>query len=258
MSRHTVRERETGLRTDKDEANGRQEGFYRRRIATIVEPGIVRAFVEDDFHHFRVTVRHNGTKVTAVKGEPVRFPWLTCPGASGMLVNLIGAPIETSMPRQPDAFDRFHQCTHQLELALLAIAQAARGRSRQYDIAISDADQDGIRAATVSRDGEMVEAWRLIGEQLVAPPEIARLAVRALRPWADALEDDRYERVAILRRCLQVSWGRSLAVRPDVASKVPGAGNACYAFQDIRRATGCSFARACGIILKRRTASSAT
>lgn len=236
---------ETGAHPPENglDANGavpakRIDGCYRRRVIALVGPGVVEAGVEDDFHHFRVTVRHDGTHVSSVEGEPLRYPWATCPGASDGLEKLRGAPISTAMTRHPDAFDRFHQCTHQLELALFAIAQAARGVSRRYDLTIADSDDDGLCVATVERDGETVETWRIKGEQLITPPELAQMAVRSLRPWAEALDDDRYERVAMLRRCLQVAAGRKLRLRPDLAAEVPGARNACYAFQDARSRQG--------------------
>lgn len=242
MSETGVQAPQDGPDTTGSATGPRVRGRYRRRVVAIVAPGLVRAGIEDDFHHFRVTLRHDGAHVTSVEGAALRYPWLTCPGASDGLERLRGAPIGTAAPRHPDAFDRFHQCTHQLELALFAIAQAARGVSRRYDLTVADPDGEGLRVATVERDGETVETWRMKGEELVSPPELARMAVRSLRPWAEALDDDRYERVAMLRRCLQVAAGRMLRSRPDLAADLPGARNACYAFQDVRARQG-SFIR---------------
>jgi len=204
----------------------------------VVDDGRAQAGVEDDYHHFRMSMAHDGRHVTVVEGEAVRFPWATCPGASAMLRSLVGTPIETAVVRHPDAFDRFNQCTHQLELALLAIAQVARGASRCFDVTITGTDAGRMRVATVERDGVLVEEWRLAGDELLAPPNLAGVNVRKLRPWANTLDDDRYEGVAILRRCLQVSSRGSRTVLPQVASHVPGSRNACYAFQDVRAELG--------------------
>lgn len=51
---------------------------FRRRIDIIAHPandtGEVRAALEDDFHHFRVWVRHRAGEITAIGGEALRFP----------------------------------------------------------------------------------------------------------------------------------------------------------------------------------------
>src|SRR6185312_8814867 len=55
-------------------------GSYRRRIRVTASPdqAAVTAELEDDFHHFRVTVAHDGACVTGVRATGVRFPWSTC------------------------------------------------------------------------------------------------------------------------------------------------------------------------------------
>ena len=46
---------------------------YRRRIELVtVSPAVVQGELEDDFHHFLVSIAHDGTKVTAVEGTAVR------------------------------------------------------------------------------------------------------------------------------------------------------------------------------------------
>src|SRR5258708_34826169 len=81
------------------------DDVYRRRILVrATAPGEVVADLEDDFHHFRVTLRHDGHVVESVDAESIRWPWSTCPGAAVPLRALAGAP--PSPPLQPAAASR--------------------------------------------------------------------------------------------------------------------------------------------------------
>ena len=66
---------------------------YRRRIELVtVSPEVVQGELEDDFHHFRVSIAHRDRRVVALDGEAVRHPWSTCPAALAPLRALVGAP----------------------------------------------------------------------------------------------------------------------------------------------------------------------
>lgn len=99
--------------------------------------GEVRAALEDDFHHFRVHLRHDHQTLIDITGEALRFPYSACPQATEPLRDLIGmrlSPIAHSVTRQTDAQ---HQCTHLLDLAGLALAAALRPpQVRRYDIQV--------------------------------------------------------------------------------------------------------------------------
>jgi hypothetical protein len=41
--------------------------------------GEMRAALEDDFHHFRVVLCHDGSYVLAVSSEGLRVPYSLCP-----------------------------------------------------------------------------------------------------------------------------------------------------------------------------------
>ncbi len=58
------------------------QGIYHRRIRATSSPGLVNAELEDDFHHFRVRLQHDGEKIVEIEGDAVRYPWTTCPGAT--------------------------------------------------------------------------------------------------------------------------------------------------------------------------------
>src|SRR5215213_7721594 len=73
-----------------------RQGAFVRNIAVAVTPGEARAVLEDDFHHFRVTVRLAGRRVTGIDGEALRFPWTTCGQAGSVLTGLVGLEVAAS------------------------------------------------------------------------------------------------------------------------------------------------------------------
>ena len=48
---------------------------------TAIDASTIRGDMEDDFHRFGVTLRHDGERVVEVVGDGTRFPWTTCPSA---------------------------------------------------------------------------------------------------------------------------------------------------------------------------------
>ena len=68
---------------------------YRRRIVvTTVEPCVVVTDLEDDFHHFVITLRHDGQRVESVHAASERWPWSTCPAAAEPLRKLAHMPLD--------------------------------------------------------------------------------------------------------------------------------------------------------------------
>jgi hypothetical protein len=128
-------------------------GAYERRIELVtVSPREVEGELVDDFHHFRVSIAHDGTRVTGIDGEAVRHPWTTCPDALGPLRSLEGAPLTTSAVELGDHGDPRSTCTHWFDLTGLAIAHAAAGRDRRrYDVVVPDRDAELRTTATVAR-----------------------------------------------------------------------------------------------------------
>ena len=55
-----------------------------------LDPETVWGGLEDDFHHFEVTLQHDGAHVTAIDMHAVRWPWATCPAAGQGLQALVG------------------------------------------------------------------------------------------------------------------------------------------------------------------------
>jgi hypothetical protein len=233
------------------------EGVLHRRIRLVSEGGVARGAVEDDFHHFEVRIEHDGKTVQDITGAAWRRPWAKCAGAAddAVIGKLRGVAIGTDMMRRKGLPDPLQQCTHLYEVALLAIAQAARGEARTYDIAVPtradrtlfpvlDADGtirrnplgvDGHTTATLARDGEAILHWTIEGETIVAPDAFAGVSQRDLSRWIveHHVDNDLAEAIKVLRRGLHISGGRIQPVYkiPSAAYQGSAGGAACFTFQ---------------------------
>jgi hypothetical protein len=215
-------------------------GRYRRRIRLTASPtsGSVIAELEDDFHHFRVTVAHDGARVTGVGGAGVRFPWSTCPAAAAQLEPLVGMALSIRSTAVGDVVSARDNCTHMFDLAGLAVAHAARGGGRrQYDVVVSD-PVDGRRRATLDHDGERLLSWLVDRNTILEPLPFAGQALRGgFLAWAEAaLEPDTAEAAIVLRRACHIAHGRvqDLDVYDDAAPLLPIMSGACFTFQPER------------------------
>ncbi|MSO79963.1 MAG: DUF2889 domain-containing protein, partial [Acidimicrobiia bacterium] len=194
------------------------EGAYRRRIRLVVtEPGVVEAALEDDFHHFVITLRHDGEIVTAADAGSKRWPWTTCPDAAGPLHAIEGMALSPRCLAVGDHADPKKNCTHMFDLAGLAVAHAARGgvvgTTRQYDVEIPSRVQAGAEVdGRLWRDGVLLHTWTLVGRGCTAPPPFSEAPWRGgfLR-WADqAFVPDDSEPVIVLRRACDIGMGRGM------------------------------------------------
>ena len=189
------------------------EGIYRRRIRlATIEQGVVRAELEDDYHHFRCTLTHADGVITGCEGEAVRHPWTTCPGAMGLLRSLVGTPLDARSTAILGRVRGNEHCTHLVDLAGLAIAHAYDGRERrEYDVTVPD--RVGERCEPVlARDGEVILHWVVEGVTIVDPPPSAGVSVTGgFRGFVEReLDVDTAEAAVVLRRGTMISWGRSM------------------------------------------------
>ncbi len=201
---------------------------YRRRIViTTIEPGVVRTDLEDDFHHFVITLHHDGARVVSVDVDSHRWPWSTCPGAAVSLRELAGMPLEPRFTAAARWADPKQNCTHQYDAACFAITHAAAGRDhRVYDIEVPMRDLDtGATRVRLWVDNEPDLEWHLTWEGLANPP--APFAAAPWRGgfmrWADAtLEPDAAERAITLRRGCDIGMGRNMDLDAvPVANELP-------------------------------------
>ncbi|RSH69173.1 DUF2889 domain-containing protein [Stutzerimonas stutzeri] len=211
--------------------------MFRRRVE-IVSAGQdarreVRATLEDDFHHFRVWLRHRDGIVSEIGGEAVRYPYSACPQAAEQLQKLIGMPLSQiahSVTRQTDAQ---HQCTHLLDLAGLAIANAARGTTqRRYDIQVPDRIDERTNPL-LQRDGAILLSWNVHGSTIEGPPPYCGVNLReGMARWAlNHLSEEEAEAALLLRRCTLISLGRMNNLDAQIHASSTGR---CYSQQPAR------------------------
>ena len=191
-----------------------REGSYRRRIRLVAsEAGVVEARLEDDFHHFEVTLHHDGERVLDVDARSVRWPWSTCPAAAGPLRALAGMELSPRCLAAGEYTSPKLNCTHMFDLAGLAVAHAARGgERRQYDAEVPFGWGDDRAAVRLWRDGELVLEWTLAGRSIGSPPpyDTAPWTGGFFR-WADTtLPVEQAEAAIVLRRACEIGMGRGM------------------------------------------------
>jgi hypothetical protein len=148
-----------------------------RRIGIATQPGEARVALEDDFHHFRITLRHQGGVVTAAFAVTLRHPNALCPSASARLTELVGMGLSLSAAAVLQHTDARQQCTHMIDMAGLAVAAAARGTPRRVYTAQVPDRVNGRTTATLWRDGAQVLHWALDRGHIAAPPPFTGLDV---------------------------------------------------------------------------------
>jgi hypothetical protein len=198
--------------------------FWRRFIVTPMV-GQVVSEVEDDYHRMRVTIQHDGTIATSVKGEMIRAPWTTCPGAPVQLEKTFtGMALDAFAARG----EKSANCTHLHDLAVLAAVHAHDKAPLTYDVVVSD-PIEGRREAELRRNGATLMTWTLEGINVVAPAEIAGLSLFKLGAWIETLSSDMQEAARIFRWGSLIANGRTIPLEQQSdATRMPPN---CYTFQ---------------------------
>ena len=217
-------------------------GVYRRRITLEAHGDHVIGELEDDFHHFRAVLRHDGSRITAARGEALRMPWTTCGDAAAQLVSLEGAPLTRSLIAVARYTNPRLQCTHTFDAATLAVAHAARHRdasrastTRRYTVDIPDRI-DGRSSPELRRDGELILRWQIAKQEIEAPAPFAgrSLGGGGFARWCEEqLPPEEAEAAQVMRRACHISIGRIYAFDeiPNASLFAGASGGACHTFQ---------------------------
>jgi len=207
--------------------------FIRRIELATLGANTVTASVQDYQHHFEVTVQHDARVVTEIDARAVRWPWSVCNEAGHELRELIGRPVGL----EPHVKGADRHCTHQLDIASLAVRFAGLGLARRtFDITITGWDAPGATAELVRDDGFCL-SWTYDGTALTSPTEFAGRSIReGFASWArQALDPDTAEAALLLRRALWVSPARGLDLdRFEVVAESGISIGTCYATQPER------------------------
>tara|TARA_R110002167_G_scaffold30753_28_gene101553 strand:+ start:351 stop:1175 length:825 start_codon:yes stop_codon:yes gene_type:complete len=207
----------------------------------------VVGWLEDDFHHFGVTLVHEGTVITDVSATAVRYPWSSCGLAPQALRPLIGKALS---PRCSDIGQRLamrEQCTHIFDLTGLVMAHAVRGIPHRHYQAITESREImgwknhknpifGPTTIHLEQDGKTVMQWRSEKSDIIDNDTGHRQSLgRGFREWTESLDLEHGEYATILRRALLVSGGRSMVHDNYPSAAAMDQPELCYSFQASRR-----------------------
>jgi hypothetical protein len=207
-----------GLPVDFPSFNG--QGHRAIDIRTVSESQVT-AWLEDDFHHFGVTIFHDGGCVTDVDVVTPRHPYTTCASAGQSFRALVGAPLVERASDVGRWLNMREQCTHVFDLAGLAMAHVAAGRKhRRYQTTIDDravvaVHTSGQRTlgsgrAALLQDGVEVMIWDLDRYEITSPGTWAGQSLKqGFRAKTETLALDPAEHATVLRRSIMVAGGRS-------------------------------------------------
>jgi hypothetical protein len=184
--------------------------IYRRAIRLVNSGNRAEAEMEDDFHHFRVWLRHEQSRIVASGAEGIRFPWTTCGSeAAGVVNRLKGFKLE-SLATQLSTKQRYEYCTHMFDLAELAVVHASRDEElRRYDIAVEVVPERGAVRAELSCAQNTSMTWELCNQVILAPDPFTNIPINELKQWVqENLDVEAAEAALILRRAVHVSFGK--------------------------------------------------
>jgi hypothetical protein len=208
------------------------------------------AWLEDDFHHFGVTVEHDGEKIVDIRGAAPRHPYSTCPGAASVLRELIGVKLFERSSDIGNFTDMRQHCTHMFDIAGLAVAHAAGKRPHyRYEAVVSDRPivqwrehnrrLHGPGTAELKLNGERVLFWNIDRQFITGPEDWAGQSMeQGFRARTEAMDIEPAEHATVLRRAILISGGRSLD--PDLYPTAMDRGleGLCYTYQKVRRPEG--------------------
>ena len=209
-----------------------------RKIRLENQPGKVIALLEDCNHGFCSTIHHDGKKVTQIEAEHKRIPFTTCGGAKDPLQSLIGLEIGTKIDALLQQVDTRANCTHWLDLSLLAIRHAARDEAvREYVVEVPD-EAEPPTTASIYRDGKLIHQWPVMDWVIQEPHEYAGNGIfKGFTKWACETFSDAEEREAAF--ALQKGYFVSRARRFDIKKLVGERANehsmmigACYTYSE--------------------------
>ena len=210
-------------------------GAFRRRIRLRHKAGSVVGVLDDNNHAMWVRLRHAGGRVIAIAGGFYRWPTTGCPGAAGVLQDMVGVSIDSGRDAIGGNGRARHHCTHLFDLAMLALAMARRAEGdRTWDAVVPDAP-GGRTVATISLDGSVLHTWMLDGVMILpADGRAQQSLLSGFAPWAKAhFSSDALEGATVLRMAAFTARARAHVTdnRPWPLADFPERRDACHAYR---------------------------
>nr|WP_314445705.1 DUF2889 domain-containing protein [uncultured Sphingomonas sp.] len=201
---------------------------------------VVDGTLSDNNHAMWVRLAHADGIVTAITGGFTRWPTTGCPGAVGVLQELVGVPVSATRDQLVANGRARRNCTHLYDVALLALAMANRlPGDRLWDAVVPDA-AEGRTVATLSLDGKEVLQWPLDEQVIVPPGDQPQSLLKGFARWAAARYDgDLLEGATILRMAAFTARARAHITdnKPFPLRDFPERRGACFAYSDPQVAT---------------------
>ena len=210
-------------------------GSYRRAIRIAADGDTVTAEMEDDIHHFGISLHHAGGTVSSINGSAWRTPWTICPGALTQLDGLVGERLDYLL-ELPAAL-RAQQCMHLYDLVLTAIRHAGKsGFGREYRVE-GDYDQSPP-LLRLWCDGAQVLEWSAVGG-IIRGSQFDGIALKDLARTFPTLTADEAEAALVLRRATLIAPVRMVNLDDYRAADhiSPNAPAVCFARQPQRTAS---------------------
>lgn len=199
----------------------------RRNVLILPADGVIKVELEDDFHHFSVTLEHDGKLVTGVGTGAQRYPWTTCPAAGPFLA---GRLTKTPLKDVKGFESPLLHCTHLYDLAVLAARHALIDEQVLYCAFVAD-PVDGKVFASLRRNGVSVLEWWLEGQDIEPGSTYAGHSLRKLKNWAAELDPEPREHAEVLRRAVFIANGRDFSPRSvETAAELETMQGACFTF----------------------------
>jgi Protein of unknown function (DUF2889) len=207
----------------------------------------VVGWVEDDFHHFGVTIEHADGHVRAVRVATVRYPWATCLEVGAPLQALVGCEVPRRASDIGAMVDMRAQCTHVFDLSGLVLAHITRAdRHRRYEVLVSDPDilrwngeyrpVFGPLRAELFQNDERVMYWEIADNAITTPGEYAGQSLGGgFRAWTESMDEASAEHATILRRAILVAGGRAIDHDRIASAAAMHQPALCHSFQPERR-----------------------
>ncbi|MCK5881198.1 MAG: DUF2889 domain-containing protein [Sinobacterium sp.] len=171
----------------------------------------VFAELEDCYHGFRIKLYHHNGVITAMEPEAGRTPLSTCAGAAEPLKALIGKSIHDSSKLLNKQMNPKENCTHWLDLSILAMNYAAQENSSPctYHIKVPD-ELEGGTSCKLYMNGTLLLDWAIENWVVLTPTQYAgKPFYKGFAAWANTIEDDKEREAAfILQKGYFVSRAR--------------------------------------------------
>lgn len=214
------------------------DGCFRRLIDLRAwDENTVVGWLEDNYHHFGITLSHDGRIVTGVSIAAVRYPWKTCPAAAEPFRQLIGKPLLRRCTDIGEQLNMRMQCTHIFDLAgLLSVHAFHRRNHHRYHAKVhsinDDKDKTECLLATLMRDEQVVLSWQLHKDVIMAPREHAGYSItKGFRAWTETLDESAAEHASVLRRVVSITPDRPFSERITVIPDGATIPTLCHSFQ---------------------------